>query len=148
MAKQRTKYVCRECGHEAFTWSGQCGGCSAWNSLDEVMVAPAAKRAGIGSRSRSRGGVASRPVPLRDVVSPREERLGTGIGELDRVLGGGLVPGSLVLLGGSPGIGKSTITAMALGNLGGRRPPGPLRHRRGIRRTGADARRAPRRGGP
>jgi DNA repair protein RadA/Sms len=56
-------------------------------------------------------------VPLRDVEAPQEARLGTGIGELDRVLGGGLVPGSLVLLGGSPGIGKSTITAMALGNL-------------------------------
>ncbi len=117
MARQRSKYVCRECGHEAFAWSGQCGGCSAWNTLDEVAVQPAAaKRAGGGS-GRRRGATPQRSVPLRDVVAPAEERLGTGIGELDRVLGGGLVPGSLVLLGGSPGIGKSTITAMALGNL-------------------------------
>jgi DNA repair protein RadA/Sms len=116
MARQRSKYVCRECGHEAFAWSGQCGGCSAWNTLDEVTVQPAAKRSGGGARQR-RGAAPQRSVPLRDVIAPAEERLGTGIGELDRVLGGGLVPGSLVLLGGSPGIGKSTITAMALGNL-------------------------------
>ncbi len=67
----------------------------------------------------STGAAAGRPIPLRDVVRPQHERLTSGIGELDRVLGGGLVPGSLVLLGGAPGIGKSTITAMALGNLAG-----------------------------
>jgi DNA repair protein RadA/Sms len=76
--------------------------------------APAAKRAG---GSSSGGGAPVKPVPLRSVQSPRVPRLETGIGELDRVLGGGVVPGSLVLLGGSPGIGKSTITTGALGNL-------------------------------
>jgi DNA repair protein RadA/Sms len=115
MARSRSKYVCRECGQETFAWAGQCPGCSEWNTLDEVAIAPASKRSGIGKPAGK--GVPPRSVPLRDVQSPREERLGTGIGELDRVLGGGLVPGSLVLLGGSPGIGKSTITAMALGNL-------------------------------
>ncbi len=116
MAKARSKYVCRECGHSSLAWAGQCPGCSEWNTLDEVVV-QAASKAGSGSRSAGRRGAAPRAIPLRDVEAPREVRLGTGIGELDRVLGGGLVPGSLVLLGGSPGIGKSTITAMALGNL-------------------------------
>lgn len=116
MAKQRSRYVCRECGHESLAWAGQCPGCSEWNTLEEVVItATTAAAAGRSTRRRS-GGVA-RPIPLREVEQPSEERLGTGIGELDRVLGGGLVPGSLVLLGGSPGIGKSTITAMALGNL-------------------------------
>ncbi len=109
MAKARSSYVCRECGQGSLTWAGQCSGCGEWNTLEEVAAQP---RAG-----RGRDGPAPKPVPLRDVEAPREIRLGTGIGELDRVLGGGLVPGSLVLLGGSPGIGKSTITAMALGNL-------------------------------
>ena len=116
MARQRSKYVCRDCGHEALAWSGQCAGCAEWNTLDEVVVRATGAKAG-GSRGSSRRGAGPRSVPLRDVVAPREARLGTGIGEFDRVLGGGLVPGSLVLLGGSPGIGKSTITAMALGNL-------------------------------
>jgi len=83
-----------------------------------VVTATTAASAGR-SGSGSRRAAARSAVRLRDVVAPREERLQTGIGELDRVLGGGLVPGSLVLLGGSPGIGKSTITAMALGNLAG-----------------------------
>jgi DNA repair protein RadA/Sms len=116
MAKVRSKHVCRECGHEAFAWSGQCAGCGEWNTLEEVVVA--ASSGGSGSaRAAKRSGAPPRAVRLRDVVAPPEERLPTGIGEFDRVLGGGLVPGSLVLLGGSPGIGKSTITSMALGNL-------------------------------
>jgi DNA repair protein RadA/Sms len=112
MARQRSRYVCRECGHEALAWSGQCPGCSEWNTLEEVAVAPNAGRS-----AGARAAAPVRAVPLREVAAPAEERLETGIGELDRVLGGGLVPGSLVLLGGAPGIGKSTITAMALGNL-------------------------------
>ena len=86
-------------------WFGQCPGCGEWNTLVEE-----------GPR-RSNGATALRPVALRDVSAPAVPRLETGIGELDRVLGGGLVPGSLVLLGGAPGIGKSTLTAMALGRL-------------------------------
>jgi DNA repair protein RadA/Sms len=111
MARPQTKYVCQQCGHEAPAWSGRCPGCAEWNTLVETRAAPT--RSG-GARARS---TARRPVPLRDVKAPQTARLQTGIGELDRVLGGGLVPGSLVLLGGSPGIGKSTLTAMALGNL-------------------------------
>jgi DNA repair protein RadA/Sms len=116
MAKARSTYACQQCGHESLAWSGRCSGCGEWNTLVEKPAeAPAAKRGGGGAR---RGGRAKAPqaTRLREVELPRTERLLTGIGELDRVLGGGLVPGSLVLLGGSPGIGKSTLTGMALGN--------------------------------
>jgi DNA repair protein RadA/Sms len=104
-------YRCSDCGHAALTWTGQCSGCGAWNTLEELS-APAASPHGV-SRSAS----APKPVPLREVRAERSARVGTEIAELDRVLGGGLVPGSLVLLGGAPGIGKSTLAAMALTNL-------------------------------
>ena len=113
MARTRTTHVSRQCGHESLAWSGRCTGCGEWNTLEEKRAAPKASGAGKSRRSAS----GSRPVALREVEAPKVARLRTGIGELDRVLGGGLVPGSLVLLGGSPGIGKSTLTAMALGNL-------------------------------
>jgi DNA repair protein RadA/Sms len=108
-------YRCSECGHAALTWTGQCPGCGAWNTLEQQAGPPSAGRRG-GARPT---GAAPKPIPLRDVTAERSERLGTGIGELDRVLGGGLVPGSLVLLGGAPGIGKSTLAGMALANLAG-----------------------------
>jgi DNA repair protein RadA/Sms len=96
---------------------GQCPGCGEWNTLnEEVRVAAPGGR---GGRSAAPAGRAVKPVTLAEVEAPKIPRLKTGIGELDRVLGGGLVPGSLVLLGGSPGIGKSTLTSMALGNLAG-----------------------------
>src|SRR4051812_30168526 len=110
MARPSTVHVCSSCGHQEARWHGQCPGCGEWNTLVEEAVAPAAKRGGT-----ARAG--ARPVRLRDVETPAVARLETGIREFDRVLGGGLVPGSLVLLGGSPGIGKSTLTAMALGHL-------------------------------
>jgi DNA repair protein RadA/Sms len=112
---RNTAYVCQSCGHEALRWAGQCAGCGEWNTLVEAPR-EVAKPASGGKRARGNGS-AARPVPLRDVSAPTVERLSCGIDELDRVLGGGLVPGSLVLLGGSPGIGKSTLTGMALGNL-------------------------------
>ncbi len=107
--------MCQACGHESLRWAGQCGGCGEWNTLVEAPKEAPAAAAGPG-RVRARG-TAAKPVALRDVSAPAVERLTCGITELDRVLGGGLVPGSLVLLGGSPGIGKSTLTGMALGNL-------------------------------
>ena len=113
MAKPRKRYVCSDCGHVAFAWQGQCPGCSAWNTLEERAEAPS--RGGGAARAR-RAGAAPKPTPLRAVEAERSRRLLTGIGELDRVLGGGLVPGSVVLLGGAPGIGKSTLAAMALAN--------------------------------
>ena len=102
-------FVCSSCGHGSPRWHGRCPGCGAWDSLVEERPAPTAAGRGPGK--------ALRPVPLSEVEAPAVERLRTGIGELDRVLGGGLVPGSLVLIGGSPGIGKSTLTTSALGNL-------------------------------
>ena len=115
MARSSSLYVCQGCGHEALAWSGRCAGCGEWNTLVEQRRQPPASGAKRGSGARPNRAVA--PVALRDVSAPERPRLGTGIAELDRVLGGGLVPGSLVLLGGSPGIGKSTLTGMALGNL-------------------------------
>jgi DNA repair protein RadA/Sms len=115
MAGKSSKFVCQECAHEALAWTGRCPGCGQWNTLVEERPAPAGPA---GSRRGGRGTAkAAKPTALRDVKLPAVDRLRTGIAEFDRVLGGGLVPGSLVLLGGSPGIGKSTLTGMALGNL-------------------------------
>jgi DNA repair protein RadA/Sms len=107
-------WVCGACGHAEAKWHGQCPGCGEWNTLAEEAAPARTSGGGSASGGRAR---AARVVPLREVQTPRVERLETGIGEFDRVLGSGLVPGSLVLLGGSPGIGKSTLTNMALGNL-------------------------------
>ena len=100
-------------------WTGQCPDCREWNTLVE-QAAPRAARKAAPAKGNGRSlppGEPGRPVRLREVRAASVERLSTGIGELDRVLGGGVVPGSLVLLGGSPGIGKSTLTGMALANL-------------------------------
>ncbi len=121
MARQATIFSCSACGASSPKWHGRCPGCGEWNSLVEER-APARAAGGrvpaVGASGAGRAGVV-RPVRLREVAAERAPRLQTAIGELDRVLGGGLVPGSLVLLGGSPGIGKSTLTNMALGNLAG-----------------------------
>ena len=112
MARSATLFVCSSCAHESAKWHGRCPGCGEWDTLVEE-----AKPQSAPGRRGPRAAKALTPVPLGRVEAPRVGRLRTGIGELDRVLGGGLVPGSLVLLGGSPGIGKSTITTGALGNL-------------------------------
>lgn len=118
MPRSATVFVCSACGQESAKWHGRCPGCEEWSTLVEEArrpdPPPAARRRGHGAQGP---GSPLKPVPLRSVQSPHIPRFSTGIGELDRVLGGGLVPGSLVLLGGSPGIGKSTITSAALGNL-------------------------------
>ena len=109
-----TEYVCSQCAQRARRWHGRCPGCGEWNTLVEEATRPA----GAARRESGAAGVApGRPRLLADVGAAEVARLSTGIGECDRVLGGGLVPGSLVLLGGSPGIGKSTLTGMILGNL-------------------------------
>jgi len=122
---RNTIHSCTQCGLQSAQWHGQCPGCEAWNTLVEEPLAPVAGRdARAGGRRGRRGGSSAAvpgprlaPRPLREVGIAPVKRMSTGIGELDRVLGGGLVPGSLVLLGGSPGIGKSTLTNMALGHL-------------------------------
>jgi DNA repair protein RadA/Sms len=112
MARSSTLFACSACGHESPKWHGRCPGCGEWNTLVEEMRSAPGGRSG-----RRAGGRALRPLPLAEVEAATVDRMRTGIGELDRVLGGGLVPGSLVLIGGSPGIGKSTLTTGALGNL-------------------------------
>ncbi len=100
--RTKTRYLCRECGQQSARWLGRCPGCGAWNSLIEEHVNQ--------RRNTSPSPIgANSPCPITEVPLLEEERFTTGIGEMDRVLGGGLVPGSLVLLGGDPGIGKSTL---------------------------------------
>src|SRR4051812_23379849 len=117
MPRATSVFVCSACAAETPRWMGQCPGCGEWNTLaEETRVAAG----GAGKKgAQARGVAAARPLRLQEVEAPKYERLQTNIGELDRILGGGLVPGSLVLIGGSPGIGKSTLTNMALGNLEG-----------------------------
>jgi DNA repair protein RadA/Sms len=118
MAKTKTLFFCRECGNETPRWQGQCPACKEWNTLVEEPVAPKAAKSRIGG-----GGAASRspagppPVRLRDVEGTEGKRWTTGLGEFDFVLGGGIVPGSVVLIGGEPGIGKSTILLQVASRL-------------------------------
>ena len=114
MARSATIFACSSCGHESPKWHGRCPGCGEWNTMTEEKRAAAP--AGRAAPARG-GGRALTPVTLGEVQAPKIARLHTGIGEFDRVLGGGLVPGSLVLIGGAPGIGKSTLTTAALANL-------------------------------
>ena len=117
MARASSIHVCSDCGHETPRWHGQCPGCGAWNTLVEEAVTRPTARGRRGAGGVAASGQAVTPVALGSVEAADVARLSTGIGELDRVLGGGVVPGSLVLIGGSPGIGKSTLTTMALANL-------------------------------
>ena len=111
MARAQSRYVCQACGEAFLRWEGQCRGCGAWNTLVEtVLREPPRGARGRGAAVASAGSPA---VALAALDEPALERRPTGIGELDRVLGGGLVPGSLVLVGGEPGIGKSTLVLEA-----------------------------------
>ncbi len=116
----RTVHRCQSCGHTELRWHGRCPGCNEWNSLVEEAAAGATAPRGLSS-TRSAAhlpGAGGKPVSLAAIdVEDRSPRVRTGIGEFDRVLGGGLVPGSIVLLGGDPGIGKSTLLLQALDGL-------------------------------
>ena len=113
---RKTAFVCQQCGHVTPRWLGQCPGCAAWGALAEEEVPdPRAARAAAKGRAPS----AAAPRSLAAVPAPESMRRSTGLGELDRVLGGGLVAGSVVLIGGDPGIGKSTLTIQACAALAG-----------------------------
>jgi len=111
MAKTNTIFICQECGHQVPKWLGKCPECNSWNSFaEERKIQPA------GSKSRNKS-ESPAPFPITQVQTDPEYRLTTGIGEFDRVLGGGMVEGSLILIGGEPGIGKSTLTLQSMGHL-------------------------------
>ena len=122
MAKAKTAYVCSECGATVSKWQGQCPGCAAWNTMSEYVVETTPANAK-GARAGYAGeGGAAKVMRLAEVRIESEARCATGIGELDRVLGGGLVEGSVVLIGGDPGIGKSTLLLQTLASLESRLP--------------------------
>lgn len=108
MAKTKTVFFCKECGNESPKWIGHCPGCGAWNSYVEETVVTGKDSKSV-AKDIDLAHFKSKPVPIKDVVSADEKRIDMMCGEFNRVLGGGLVPGSLVLLGGEPGIGKSTL---------------------------------------
>ena len=110
MAKGKQVFFCQECGFESTKWMGQCPGCNAWNSFCEEKVT-------VGAMSQSGRRAVVAPTSILEVETTDETRFTTGIGELNRVLGGGIVSGSLVLVGGDPGIGKSTILLQMCRNM-------------------------------
>jgi len=103
MPKSNITFVCTECGGESLRWAGQCPHCRAWNTLQEFQVRKVTRE------SKARPAQAARPVPLAEIAAEQAPRARLAWGELNRVLGGGIVPGSLVLIGGEPGVGKSTL---------------------------------------
>ena len=115
MAKPKTAYVCTECGSDHSKWQGQCAGCGVWNTLTEIRLESSSPKGGV-ARTGYAGGASldAKITPLASVQSGEELRTSLGIGELDRVLGGGMVQGSVVLIGGDPGIGKSTLLLQAV----------------------------------
>jgi DNA repair protein RadA/Sms len=113
MARTRSVYRCADCGHEHPKWVGRCEGCGNWNTVAEEPIARLAAPGRAGRRSARSRPPAVGPVPLRDIAATRLVRWSSGIAELDFVLGGGLVPGSITLIGGEPGIGKSTLLLQA-----------------------------------
>jgi DNA repair protein RadA/Sms len=121
MAKDSTRYVCQTCSAAYLKWQGRCTGCDGWNTLAEEAP-PAASRAQTGQRKPTSKAISS-ATPIDEIPADMTSRVKTGIGELDRVLGGGGVPGGVVLVGGDPGVGKSTLLLQALSGIsaGGRR---------------------------
>lgn len=113
MAKKKTAYVCQECGYDTSKWMGKCPGCGAWNTMVEEIIRP----------DKSTGGIrlgfsdASKPRPIREIKVDDLPRFLTGSAELDRVLGGGIIPGSMVLIVGDPGVGKSSLTLRVCANV-------------------------------
>lgn len=122
MAKARTAYVCSDCGSDYAKWQGQCSDCGAWNTLSEVRLGGTPGRRSAMPRQQGYAGTTAPAQTLGEIDVAEVERIGTGMGELDRVLGGGLVPGSAVLMGGNPGAGKSTLLLQACCQLAASMP--------------------------
>ena len=122
MAKVKTVFTCSACGHASARWLGRCPQCEAWNSFVEETVTPAKSRA---AQARPSGG----PLRLSEIAAARFARRRSGFAEFDALLGGGLVAGSLVLLGGPPGAGKSTLLLADRQRVGGARRRRDLRLR-------------------
>ena len=114
MAKKKTKFVCQECGYETPKWMGRCPGCHEWNTMVEELNSESSTVPGTGMHRKSKR---EKAIPITQVEKLDQPRSDTGIRELNRVLGGGLVPGSFVLVGGDPGIGKSTLLLQATHEL-------------------------------
>jgi DNA repair protein RadA/Sms len=114
LPKTKTVFVCQNCGAESPKWIGRCPSCKEWNTYHEEIIATSSPRESIYASGRER----RKPELLNEIKSDEHDRQKTGIPELDRILGGGMVAGSLILLGGEPGVGKSTLAlqlALALG---------------------------------
>ena len=109
MAKIKTSFSCQNCGVESPKWTGKCPSCGEWNTFVEEVVQKEETQRGGWKASSNSSKKANQPKPLKEITFEEQSRLITGDVELDRVLGGGIVPGSLVLIGGEPGIGKSTL---------------------------------------
>ena len=116
MAKVKSTYACTACGYESPRWVGRCPGCGAWNTLEESLQAVPEKASGK-IAANQRPGTGAKPMSLKDIPEDTTLRTGTGISELDRVLGGGIVEGGLILIGGDPGIGKSTLLLQVCDHL-------------------------------
>lgn len=111
MSKTRIKYICTSCGYESLRWLGKCPECDSWNSFSEEIVETSKRKNGTPSINKSS------VFKINEISATEEDRVKTGIREFDRVLGGGIMPGSVVLLGGDPGIGKSTLAMQAAANI-------------------------------
>jgi len=122
MAKSKVAYVCNECGAESSRWQGQCGECKAWNTITEIRLGPSASANKTASRMGYAGELSSKVQTLAEVSLAELPRIHSGYKELDRVLGGGIVPGSAMLIGGHPGAGKSTLLLQTMCSLAERMP--------------------------
>ena len=127
MAKDKVAYVCSNCGQESVKWIGKCPSCGEWNTFQEIRIAAESSSKTMRSNARNvasishRASITAKAVSLRNISTKEEPRIDTHDAELNRVLGGGLVPGSIILLGGDPGIGKSTLTLQTIMNMTERR---------------------------
>ena len=113
MAKKKVSFQCTACGYETLRWLGKCPECGAWNTIEEIMV----QEAEIAKPLKQRGGTGSSAMPMREIETGNQVYTSSGLPELDRVLGGGIVEGALMLVGGDPGIGKSTLLLQVCDHL-------------------------------